>query len=127
LAHRTGKKPSPDGINKEKILSVTLDDCELSTFSAGGPGGQHQNTSNTAVRIKHKASGATGEARDNRSQLINKKAAFKRMTEDPKFKIWLNRQIYQAGKTPEQQVEEDLKPWKLKVEAFSDNEWHIIR
>lgn len=112
---------------KEKILSVTLDDCDISTFSAGGPGGQHQNTSNTAVRIKHKASGAVGEARDNRSQHMNKRAAFVRMTNHPKFKVWLNRQIYLNGKSPEQRVKEDMQPWNLKVESFSDNEWHITR
>jgi protein subunit release factor B len=109
-----------------KILSVTLADCELDTFSAGGPGGQHQNTSNTGVRIRHKASGAVGEARDNRSQLQNKKAAFKRMTEHPKFKIWLNRQIYESGETIEQKVARDMQRGNLRVEAFKDDEWHVV-
>jgi protein subunit release factor B len=111
--------------NRDKILSVTLADCELDTFSAGGPGGQHQNTSNTAVRIKHKASGATGEARDNRSQLLNKRAAFKRMTEHPKFKVWINRQVFYAGKSPEQRVQEDMQRHNLKIETYTDNEWHV--
>jgi hypothetical protein len=108
-----------------KILSVTLADCDLTTFSAGGPGGQHQNTSNTAVRIKHRDSGAVGEARDNRSQTQNKQAAFRRMTEDKRFKVWLNKVIYVTGKTPEQKVKEDMVPWNLRVETFSDNEWRV--
>jgi hypothetical protein len=112
--------------NREKLFSVTLDDCDLSTFSAGGPGGQHQNTSNTAVRIKHRESGAVGESREHRSQLQNKKAAFRRMTEHPKFKIWMNRKIWLDGKTPEQKVREDMQPWNLRVEEYKDNEWHII-
>lgn len=58
-----------------RILSVTMDDCELQTFSAGGPGGQRQNHVQTGVRIIHRASGARGEARDERSQLANKKLA----------------------------------------------------
>jgi protein subunit release factor B len=111
---------------KNKILSVTLGDCDVDTFSAGGPGGQHQNTSNTGVRIRHRDSGATGEARDNRSQLQNKKAAFVRMTEHPKFKVWLNRQIYQAGETPEQRVEKDMRRSNLKIEAFQDDVWHVV-
>jgi protein subunit release factor B len=109
-----------------KILSVTLDDCTMDTFSAGGPGGQHQNTSNTAVRIKHKASGAVGEARDSRSQHQNKRAAFMRMTEHPKFKVWLNRQVYVSGETPEEKVKKDMQPWNLTVESYTDNEWRII-
>lgn len=52
---------------REKLLSVTLADCDVHTFSAGGPGGQHQNTSNTGVRIIHRESGARGESRETRS------------------------------------------------------------
>lgn len=102
-----------------------MNDCELDTFSAGGPGGQHQNTSNTAVRIKHKASGGVGESREHRSQLQNKKAAFRRMTEHAKFKVWLNRQIYEQGETPEQKVVKDMQRNNLKVEVFKEDEWHI--
>jgi protein subunit release factor B len=41
-------KPKDRGV---LIFSVTMKDCDLKTFSAGGPGGQHQNTANTGVRI----------------------------------------------------------------------------
>jgi protein subunit release factor B len=70
---------------KEKILSVTLADCRVDTFRAGGKGGQNQNKRETGVRIVHKASGAVGEARDQRSQAQNKKAAFLRMAHSDKF------------------------------------------
>jgi protein subunit release factor B len=120
---KTVNRPKERG---DKILSVTLADCDVSTFSAGGPGGQHQNTSNTAVRIIHKASGAVGESREHRSQLQNKQAAFRRMTEHAKFKVWLNKQIWANGKTPEEKVKEDMRPWNLKVEEYRDDEWHII-
>ncbi len=110
----------------DKILSVTLADCDVDTFSAGGPGGQHQNTSNTGVRIKHRASGAVGESREHRSQLQNKKAAFRRMTEHPKFKIYLNRVIYHAGKSPEERVKQDMQPRNLKIEEYRDDAWHVI-
>ena len=33
---------------REKILSVTLKDCRVDTFRAGGPGGQKQNKTNSA-------------------------------------------------------------------------------
>jgi hypothetical protein len=109
----------------DKILSVTLNDCDVDTFSAGGPGGQHQNTSNTGVRIRHKDSGAVGESREHRSQLQNKKAAFRRMTEHKKFGVWLNRQVFFAGRTPEQRVQDDMHRHNLKIEEFRDDEWHV--
>ena len=68
---------------RKPFLSVTMKDCNLKTFAAGGPGGQHQNTANTGVRIIHRASGAVGEARDSRSQLQNKHAAWRRMAAAP--------------------------------------------
>lgn len=75
----------------EKILSVTLADCRVDTFRAGGPGGQKQNKTDSACRITHAPSGAVGESREHRSQLQNKKAAFLRMVESPKFQAWIKR------------------------------------
>lgn len=113
----------PDGNSvKKPFLTIGKDEFEIQTFSAGGPGGQHQNTSNTAVRITHRASGARGEARDSRSQHQNKRAALARLVEDPRFKIWLNRQLW-AKIQPEQQVEQDMHPRNLKVEGKKDGRW----
>lgn len=69
------------------LFSVTLADCDVQTFRAGGKGGQNQNKRDTGVRIIHRVSGARGEARDERSQLQNKRNAFKRMTEHPLFRV----------------------------------------
>lgn len=73
--------------DRELIFSVTLKDCDVQTFRSGGKGGQNQNKRDTGVRIIHRASGARGEARDERSQLQNKRLAFKRMTEHPLFRV----------------------------------------
>jgi protein subunit release factor B len=70
---------------RERILSVTLADCRVDTFRAGGKGGQNQNKRETGVRITHRASGAVGQSREERSQLQNKKQAFRRMAESNTF------------------------------------------
>ena len=100
---------------KELAFSVTLKDCKLDTFSAGGPGGQHQNTSNTGVRITHLASGAVGESREHRSQLQNKQAAFRRMVESGKFQAWKNKKLWGNPLSPEEQVELDMRPENLII------------
>lgn len=71
---------------RELWFSVTLKDCTVQTFRAGGKGGQNQNKRDSGVRIIHRDSGARGEARDQRSQLQNKRAAFRRMIETSEFK-----------------------------------------
>jgi protein subunit release factor B len=71
---------------REKVLSVTLKDCDVQTKRGSGKGGQNRNKRDTAVRIVHRASGAVGESQEQRSQLQNKQAAFRRMAETPRFK-----------------------------------------
>lgn len=110
------------GANRKLVLSVTLDDCEIQTFAAGGKGGQHQNTTNSGVRIIHRASGARGEARDNRSQTQNKRAAFIRMTKTGVFRMWLNRQLMD-GPTAEERVAKDMRPENLLVEVRGPSGW----
>lgn len=115
-------------MSRIKLFSVTLADCDVSTFSAGGAGGQHRDHGNSAVRIVHRASGASGTASDNRSQLQNKKAAFRRMTAHPKFKIWLNREIFaRAGRpSPEELVKQDMEPGNLRVETRPNGRWEVV-
>lgn len=108
-----------------KILSVTMADCDLQTFAAGGNGGQRQNTCNTGVRIIHRASGARGEARDDRSQLRNKRAAWLRMTQDPKFQLWLRIALGQqmAIEAETTRYLQDIPAKDLRTEVKVDGRW----
>lgn len=78
---------------KQKMFSVTIADCEIQTFRAGGKGGQNQNKTESGVRIIHHPSGARGESREERSQLQNKRNAFRRMGQSDVFKRWAKAQV----------------------------------
>lgn len=56
-----------------------LAQCRVETFRAGGPGGQHQNTTESAVRLVHEATGIRVTARDERSQHRNRALALQRL------------------------------------------------
>lgn len=108
---------------RKKILSVTLDDCEVQHFRSGGKGGQHQNKRDTGTRILHRPSGAVGESREQRSQLQNKKAAFKKMVESWQFKRWL--MIQTMDQSPEELVEKEMRPENIKVEYRKGDKWEV--
>lgn len=84
-------------MNKKLWFSITAKDCEFKTKRGSGNGRQKKQKTSSAVQCFHKESGAMGEAEDAREQSQNKKLAFKRMTDTPEFKSWLNLKI-EAGK-----------------------------
>lgn len=56
-----------------------LAQCRVETFRAGGPGGQHQNTTESAVRLVHLPTGVRATSREERSQHRNRAIALERL------------------------------------------------
>jgi len=110
---------------RKKILSITKKDFDIQTFRSGGKGGQHQNKTDSGVRIIHRESRAVGESRNYKSQLHNKKAALKRLTASSKFQLWLNRRTHEIirGETIEQEVNRMMQPKNLKIETRETGVW----
>lgn len=53
--------------------------CEVDRYRASGPGGQHRNKTESAVRLRHKLTGVTAIGEDSRSQAENKMHAVRRL------------------------------------------------
>ena len=113
-------------MTKELLFSVTKKDVEIQTFRVGGKGGQKRDKTSSGVRIVHKASGATGESRESRSQTENKKTAFKRMAETKKFQSWAKlkaNKIVGVEAQIKDNVEKSMQNKNLKIEGRKENKW----
>jgi len=53
--------------------------CDVETFRSGGPGGQHQNVTDSGVRLRHRDSGLVVTSRARRSQYLNKQECLRRL------------------------------------------------
>ena len=53
--------------------------CEVDRYRASGPGGQHRNKTESAVRLRHRLSGVAAIGEDSRSQAENKVHAVRRL------------------------------------------------
>ena len=60
-------------------IEALLAQCQVTRTRASGPGGQHRNKVETAIVVKHEASGVVGQASEKRSQQANKEVAVARL------------------------------------------------
>ena len=78
---------------KDLDIEVNLADCKIETFRASGPGGQHRNTTDSAVRIIHLPTQITATACE-KSQHQNKEEAMRVL----KARIYQQRKGVEDGK-----------------------------
>ncbi len=86
----------PDDVKSD----VDARDVTFETMRASGPGGQHVNTTDSAVRALHRPSGIAIVAREERSQHMNKKLALARIA------------IRLAAEADRQKAETDEQRWE---------------
>ena len=63
------------------IIAALKNEVEITAFKSSGPGGQHKNKTESAIRIKHLPTGIIVTASESRSQIKNREQAWQRLLE----------------------------------------------
>ncbi|CAM0883995.1 unnamed protein product [Alopecurus aequalis] len=78
-----GGKEQDDQAVYEDYLRMNDDElmaqCDMGTFKSSGPGGQHRNKRESAVRLRHHPTGIVAQAVEDRSQHKNRSSALSRL------------------------------------------------
>lgn len=97
-------------------------ELKIETMRASGAGGQHVNKVETAVRVTHIPSGLTTIAKEERSQILNKKLALMRMAQLFEQQTQQNTK----GVTQERWQQHNALERGNPVRVFKGNKFHEV-
>ncbi|MCF8218284.1 MAG: peptide chain release factor 2 [Bacteroidales bacterium] len=89
-------------------IEIEVDPADISwdTFRSSGPGGQHVNKTESAVRLHHEPTGIAVECQENKSQLKNRKKAM----------VMLKSKLYEIEMRKKEEARSEIENSKKKIE-----------
>lgn len=101
-------------------IDIKDKDLRIETKRASGAGGQHVNTTDSAVRITHLPSGISVDCQTDRSQIKNRELAMKKL-EAKLFEIELEQRRSKTESTRKSQVGQSLRNEKIRTYNFNQD------
>ncbi|HEY4354818.1 MAG TPA: peptide chain release factor 2 [Acidobacteriaceae bacterium] len=107
---------SPE-IDDSIVIDIKPDDLRIDTYRSGGKGGQHVNTTDSAVRITHLPTGIVAGCQNERSQHKNREKAMK----------MLRSRLYEHELEKKRAVSKKLEDSKLEINFGSQIRSYVLQ
>lgn len=110
-------------INEEVNIELNPGDLKIDTYRSGGAGGQHVNTTDSAVRITHIPTGIVVQCQNERSQISNRQTAMNML----KAKLIQLREEEQKEKIEDLQGSYSQIAWGSQIRSYVFHPYSMVK